>query len=98
MNIRTMPEFDEWLSCQDRHSRGQIDDRLDRIREHNHFGDRKYLGAGLLELRWRNGRRVYYAVAADKDGNIAIMLLGGGKNGQTRDIARAREILERKDD
>ena len=98
MNIRTMPEFDEWLSGQDRHSRGLIDDRLDRIREHNHFGDRKYLGAALYELRWRNGRRIYYTVAADKVGNIAILLLGGGKNGQTRDIAQARKILERKND
>ncbi|MFI5345360.1 MAG: type II toxin-antitoxin system RelE/ParE family toxin [Elusimicrobiota bacterium] len=98
MNVRKTPEFEDWFSEQDPHSRGQIEERLDRIREHNHFGDRKFLGAELYELRWRNGRRVYYAVAVDQDGQVAIMLLGGGKNGQTRDISRARNILERDDD
>ncbi|MDE2143700.1 MAG: type II toxin-antitoxin system RelE/ParE family toxin [Elusimicrobia bacterium] len=97
MNIRKTPEFDEWLSSQNRHSRGHIEDRLDRIREHNHFGDRKYLGAELHELRWKNGRRVYYAVAVDNDGKIAIMLLGGNKNGQNQDIAQARRLLEREE-
>lgn len=97
MNVRKMPDFMEWFSEQDPHSRSQIEDRLDRIREHNHFGDRKFLGAELYELRWRNGRRVYYAVAVDQDGKVAIMLLGGNKNGQNHDIAQARRILSREE-
>ena len=92
MDIFSTPEFERWVNELDPKGRAQVDDRLDRIREHNHFGDKRYLGDDLFELRWKNGRRVYYAIAV---GTLALMLLGGDKNGQNRDIARSRKILER---
>jgi putative addiction module killer protein len=95
MNVLSTPEFDEWSSSLRAKERAQVDARLDRIRGYSHFGDKKYLGADLFELRWRNGRRVYYAIVEDAGGNAALMLLGGGKNGQERDIAHARRVLER---
>jgi len=95
MNIRSTPEFDEWLSRRNARERAQVDNRLDRIREHSHFGDRKYLGDDLFELRWRSGRRVYYAICTVMEENAALMLLGGSKNAQERDIRYARKILER---
>lgn len=95
MNIRSTPEFDEWLSGLNPRERAQVDDRLDRIREHSHFGDKKYLGDDLFELRWRSGRRVYYAICAVREENAALMLLGGAKNAQERDIRHARKLLER---
>lgn len=95
MNIHVTPEFDAWLAELNTRERAQTDDRLDRIREHSHFGDKKYLGDDLFELRWRNGRRIYYAICADAEGNAALMLLGGSKNAQERDIRHARRILER---
>jgi len=93
MNILSTPEFDGWLFASNVRERAQVDDRLDRIREYDHFGDKKYLGDDLFELRWRNGRRVYYAVV--EDAGAALMLLGGDKDGQKRDIIRARRLLER---
>ena len=54
MDIRSTPEFDEWLLGSDAKGRVQVDDRLDRLREHGHFGDTRYLGGDLFELRWRN--------------------------------------------
>jgi putative addiction module killer protein len=93
MNVRSTPEFDAWRPGLNAREKAHINDRLDRIREHNHFGDKKYLGDALFELRWNNGRRVYYALVADAEGNAALMLLGGTENGQKRDIARARKIL-----
>lgn len=95
MDVISTREFDEWLLELGLKAGLQVEDRLDRIREHNHFGDKKYLGDELFELRWRNGRRVYYALVKDLNGNAALMLLGGDKNGQERDIARARTILGR---
>ena len=95
MNIRSTPEFDSWLLGLRAKERLQVDNRLDRIKQHSHFGDKKYLGEELFELRWRGGWRVYFALMVDGDGRIALMLLGGDKNGQRRDIARARSILER---
>ena len=80
---------------QDAKGRTQIDDRLDRIREQAYFGDARYLEEGLFELRWRSGRRVYYTIAEGGDGDMVIILLGGGKNGQSRDIAHARKLLGR---
>lgn len=95
MEIRATPEFLDWRAQLDPRSRTQVDDRLDRIREHNHFGERRYLGGGLCELKWKNGRRVYYATILDENGNVALMLLGGDKNGQNRDISQARKLYDR---
>jgi putative addiction module killer protein len=95
MIVRQTLEFASWLDELRPWDQSQVEDRLDRIREHNHFGDRKFLGNDLFELRWRNGRRVYYAFVMDQEGQAALMLLGGSKNGQDRDIAYARKILAR---
>lgn len=95
MNVQSTPEFDDWMIKLNRKGRAQVNDRLDRIREHNHFGDKKYLDDSLFELRWKSGRRVYYTLVEDDDGAAALILLGGAKNGQDRDIAHARKILER---
>jgi putative addiction module killer protein len=95
MIVRTTMEFKGWFAQLGFKAKRHIDDRLDRIREHNHFGDKKYLGDDLFELRWANGRRVYYTVVTGHDGNTALMLLGGSKDGQNRDIAQARQIMVR---
>jgi putative addiction module killer protein len=59
----------------------------------DYFGDHKALGEKLLELRWKNGRRVYYSLIA-RDA-LTLVLLGGFKNAQKKDIQKARKILER---
>jgi putative addiction module killer protein len=60
---------------------------------YNYFGDHKSLGDDLLELRWKNGRRVYYTLILKEE--LTIVLLGGLKNAQQKDIKKARKILER---
>ena len=51
----------------------------------------KSLGQGLFELRERRfGLRLYYTF--DK-GQVILMLLGGNKSSQQRDIQTARELL-----
>ena len=95
MNVQSAPEFNHWMLELNRKGRSQVNDRLDRIRERNHFGDKKYLDDSLFELRWKSGRRVYYALIEDDDGVAALILLGGAKDGQDRDIAHASKILER---
>jgi putative addiction module killer protein len=95
MNVESTPEFNDWLSLLDEFTRSRVQDRLDRIREHSHFGDKKYLGGHLFELRWRDGRRVYYTLVKEPNTDAALILLGGTKHGQNRDIAQARQILVR---
>ncbi|MFH2203688.1 MAG: type II toxin-antitoxin system RelE/ParE family toxin [Elusimicrobiota bacterium] len=97
MHIRlsSTPEFDEWLRESDAKSRAQVDDRLDRVREYGHFGPRRYFGGELYELKWKSGRRVYYSLVDDGSGIIVLLLLGGDKHGQKKDVAKARKIMER---
>jgi putative addiction module killer protein len=54
-----------------------------------HYGDHKNVGEGVYELRFffGSGYRVYFAEDAD---TIVVLLLGGDKGSQTKDIAKAQ--------
>ena len=88
-------EFQKWLSSSDNTTRHLVSARLQKIESSGHLGQFRTLGHGLCELKWAIGLRVYFSVAADENGNLFVAILGGGKNGQNRDIAKARAILER---
>ncbi len=88
-----LSEFTDWLEQETPKSRIQIEDRLSRIRDFGHFGKARDLGGNLAELKWENGRRVYFAMTLDSDGRVVILILGGNKNGQSKDIRQARKIL-----
>ncbi len=69
--------------------RARIQARIERLAA-GHAGDAKPVGAGLFELRIDvgPGYRVYFA----RRGRKLIVLLGGGdKSTQTRDIKKAME-------
>jgi putative addiction module killer protein len=85
-------EFDEWLISQPLKSRLQIEDRLLRIAYDDHFGVHKKVAKDIWELKWANGRRIYYAYLEEY--NI-LLLLGGNKNGQGKDITQAEKILKK---
>jgi putative addiction module killer protein len=82
--------FRKWLlSLRDIHARAKIRVRLNRIRSGN-FGDVKSIGDGVSELKINHGPgyRVYFA----KKGNAIVLLLcGGDKPSQTKDIKTAKE-------
>lgn len=81
--------FDDWLgSLRDGKSRARIEVRLDRLEQGN-FGDCKPVGDGVLELRmdFGPGYRVYFA----EDGPaIVLLLIGGDKSTQDKDIKTAK--------
>ena len=82
--------FTKWLkSLNDTRSRSRILQRL-RMVEQGHFGDVKSLGGGLFELRFffGSGYRVYFG---EDQTDLVILLLGGDKSGQNRDIEKARD-------
>jgi len=92
LRIERTTEFIEWFDGLNLKDQFQIDSRMQRIRDHAHFGDAKNLGNGLAELRWKSGRRIYFS----KTGSTVIILLNGGlKNAQKKDIQKARILLER---
>lgn len=85
-------EYLEWIKGETEKSQVQIADRLSKIELEDYFGNHKFLGSCVWELKWINGRRVYYAYLADLD---IILLLGGNKNGQQKDISQAKRIFNK---
>jgi putative addiction module killer protein len=69
-----------------------VNARLRRLKE-GLFGDVKPLGQGLYEMRidYGAGLRVYYV---QRDKTVYIILRGGDKSTQQRDIDKARQIAE----
>jgi putative addiction module killer protein len=91
--IVTTEEYDEWYNEQSKKNKLQIDSRLTKIQDEGYFGVTRDLEEDLHELKWTGGRRIYYAYLEEE--NI-LLLLGGNKNGQDKDINRARKILSKK--
>lgn len=82
--------FTDWLrGLKDRQGRKRIESRLLRLEQGN-FGDCQSVGNGVSELRmfFGPGYRVYFG----QDGNtIVVLLCGGDKSTQQRDIQAAKE-------
>lgn len=90
--IRATREFNDWYKEQVAKERLQIDSRLMNIQFEGHFGIKKDLDHEIWELKWQGGRRIYFTFFPKK--NI-LLLLGGNKNGQSKDIQKARKILSK---
>lgn len=84
-------EFSDWLDLQNVATKGLILARLHRISVEGHFGFINTFD-GLIELKWKSGLRVYTA----RIGQMIIVVLGGGnKNGQDKDIKKAKKLLNK---
>ena len=91
-HLQSTDIFDEWLrNLQDRKGRARILARLESAQLGN-LGDVKAIGAGVREMRvhFGPGYRIYFA----QRGRVLVLLLcGGDKSTQARDIAKAHKIL-----
>ena len=85
--------FEQWLSSiRDTRTSARIDNRLKRVRL-GLLGDQRSLGEGVFELRldFGAGYRIYFG----RIGREEILLLTGGDKGtQQRDIARAKRYWQ----
>ncbi|MBN8559869.1 MAG: type II toxin-antitoxin system RelE/ParE family toxin [Leptolyngbya sp. UWPOB_LEPTO1] len=82
--------FETWfLGLRDRQARIRIRKRLDRV-EMGNLGDYKSVGSGVFELRidYGSGYRVYFAFSGS---TIVLLLCGGDKTTQDRDILVAKQ-------
>jgi putative addiction module killer protein len=92
--VRQTDEFRDWLTrLRDERAKARIGGRIRRM-ELGNFGDMKSLGRGLMEMRidYGPGYRVYFSQSGAL---IVVLLCGGDKRTQQRDIARARELMQR---
>ena len=90
--IEKTTEFDRWLrKLNDLTAKAKILFRIQKLEKDEHFGDCKPVGEGIKELKinYAKGYRVYFR---EKDGKIIILLIGGDKSTQQKDIQKAKEI------
>jgi putative addiction module killer protein len=93
--IEKTDDFDKWLrKLKDLRAKAKILFRFQKIENDEHFGDCEPVGNGIRELKidYAKGYRVYFK---ESDGKIIILLIGGDKSTQQRDIEKAKEILKR---
>jgi putative addiction module killer protein len=93
METRQTPEFAAWLAgLRDRRALEKVRVRIGRLRGGN-FGDVKFFGSiGELRIDYGPGYRIYIA---QRGLELVLLLCGGDKSTQKKDIDRARRILER---
>jgi putative addiction module killer protein len=83
-------DFEEWFKDQDKETKAKVQMRLDRIAIDGHFGVTNFFD-GIIELKWKSGLRIYTARLGQV---VIIALTGGKKHGQSKDIKKAKRLLE----
>ncbi len=90
--VRQTQEFQDWLDAlRDRRAQIRIVARV-RLAEAGNLGDWKTVGGEISEMRidYGPGYRLYFT----RRGRLLIILLAGGnKSSQLRDIQRAKRLL-----
>jgi putative addiction module killer protein len=91
LDVRQTAIFEAWLSnLRDQRAVARITVRIARFRTGN-LGDVKAVGGGVSEAKidYGPGYRLYFAI---RNGVVVILLCGGDKNSQRRDIAMAKRL------
>jgi len=92
--LRSTRQFDKWLAGlkkKDRLTWARILNRINNAAE-GIFGDHKRVGDGIVELRmfFGPGYRVYFTIYLT---TIILILAGGDKSSQGRDIELAKRLI-----
>ncbi|WP_043739463.1 type II toxin-antitoxin system RelE/ParE family toxin [Thioalkalivibrio nitratireducens] len=94
LEVYKTEEFARWFrKLRDRQAKARIQARIDRLEQGN-FGDVESVGDGIHELRifCGPGYRVYFTQLSSV---IVILLTGGDKGSQSKDIAKAKELAQK---
>ncbi len=91
MRVQMTEVYRDWINAlRDRTIRARIQVRVDRL-VHGNPGQHRHLGEGVAELKIDigPGYRVYYT---ERNGELIVLLAGGDKSSQQKDIAMALEL------
>jgi putative addiction module killer protein len=92
-NLLSTPDFSAWLTgLRDSKARTRVQARIDRFVV-GLFGDVKFLRDGVWEMRvdYGPGYRVYFSRRRER---VVVLLAGGDKRTQRKDIERAAVLAE----
>ena len=93
MEVYTTDVFDSWFAkLRDRAAKTRIQARIDRM-ELGHKGDVQSVGDGVYELRifYGPGYRIYFTKRSSR---VVVLLVGGDKSSQNKDIEKARKLAK----
>jgi len=93
VSVLQTDEFRDWLDrLRDERAKARIAARIRRMERENP-GDVRALGGGLIEMRidFGPGYRIYWV---RRGRSIILLLCGGDKRSQQRDITKARALIE----
>jgi putative addiction module killer protein len=93
--IEKTAEFDKWIKkLNDLRAKAKILFRLQKLEKDEHFGNCEPVGDGIRELKinYAKGYRVYFK---EIEGKIIILLVGGDKSTQQKDIDKAKDIWKK---
>ena len=93
VSVLQTDEFRDWLDrLRDERAKARIAARIRRMEQENP-GDVRALGGGLIEMRidFGPGYRIYWV---RRGRSIILLLCGGDKRSQQRDITKARALIE----
>ena len=93
--IEKTAEFDKWIKkLNDLRAKAKILFRLQKLEKDEHFGNCEPVGDGIRELKinYAKGYSVYFK---EIEGKIIILLVGGDKSTQQKDIDKAKEIWKK---
>ena len=91
--IRYTKEFNKWfVNLRDSRAKAKVSVRLRRL-ESGHYGDCEPVGESVSELRifYGPGYRIYFT---ERFGEFVLLLAGGDKSSQKRDIKLAKQIAD----
>ena len=94
IEVRQTAIYSKWFrNLRDRSAKGRIIARIRRLSLGN-FGDVKPIGEGVSEMRidYGPGYRIYFVQQGTE---VVILLAGGDKKTQDRDIALAKDIAKK---
>ena len=92
IEVTQTDEFARWLKrLKDANARARILVRIQRLSLTGNFGDAKPVGDGVCKMRidYGPGYRLYYAL---RDNELVLLLIGGDKSSQRKDIEKAKRL------
>ncbi|AAC23069.1 type II toxin-antitoxin system RelE/ParE family toxin [Haemophilus influenzae] len=93
IQIKTTLTFDSWLSkLKNLRAKAKINARIKRLQFGN-FGDIKSVNDGIFELRIDEGQG-YRVYLKNQNGVLVILLCGGDKSTQDKDIKQAKLLAQ----